>query len=307
MEFFHKSVLLNESLDALSIRPGGVYLDATAGGGGHSAGILERLNGSGGLIAVDRDPDAVEALKKRFSGVPNITIVKENFCNVKSVLRSLNINSCDGVIADLGVSSHQLDDPLRGFSFHTDAPLDMRMSKEGLSAFDVVNTFSEEELKDIIYKYGEEKYAPSIAKAIVRERKKRPIGTTLELSDIISNAVPMGARRSSHPARRTFQAIRIYVNGELENLPSSLSDMFSVLNPGGVLAVITFHSLEDRIVKNKFSEYLKGCVCPPEFPVCVCGKSPRGKLPFKFITPSPKEIEQNPRSRSAKLRAIVKI
>ncbi len=307
MEFNHKSVLLNETIDALSVKKNGIYLDATAGGGGHSSGIVEKLDGTGRLIALDRDPDAAAVLRSRFGENENVTVVNDVFDNVKSVIEANGLASVDGILADLGVSSYQLDSAERGFSFHKDAPLDMRMSKSGFSAYDAVNTLSYPELAGIINEYGEERFASSIAKNIVKAREKKPIETTFELCDIISSSMPARAKRDGHPARRTFQAIRIYVNRELDMLPGALNDMFDILSPGGVLAVITFHSLEDRIVKTSFNEFCRGCICPKDFPVCVCGRTPRGRLPFKSISPSPEEIESNPRSRSARLRAVVKL
>lgn len=307
MEFVHNSVLLNEAVGALSVKKNGIYVDATAGGGGHSSKIAEALSSSGRLIAVDRDPDAVAVLTERFKNQRNVTIVNDTFDNITNILHNLNIEGTDGILADLGVSSFQLDCPERGFSFHKDAPLDMRMSKSGYSAYDAVNGLPEQKLSEIIFSYGEEKFARSIAKNIVKAREKKPIETTFELCDIISASMPAKAKRDGHPARRTFQAIRIFVNRELEILQGSLNDMFDSLNSGGVLAVITFHSLEDRIVKNTFNEFCKGCTCPPDFPVCVCGKKPRGKLLFKSVAPSEKEINENPRSRSARLRAVTKL
>lgn len=307
MEFVHKSVLLQEAVDALSVKENGIYVDATAGGGGHSSKIAESLGSGGKLIAVDRDPDAVAVLTERFRDNSNVIIVNEVFDNIKSILDRNSISAADGILADLGVSSYQLDTAERGFSVHKDAPLDMRMSKSGFSAYDAVNTLSEQELSEIIFSYGEEKFARSIAKNIVRRRADKPIETTLELCDVISASMPAKAKRDGHPARRTFQAIRIYVNRELEMLPGALRDMFDCLKPGGVLAIITFHSLEDRIVKNTFNDFCKGCTCPPEFPVCVCGNKPKGKLLFKSVAPSAKEVEENPRSRSARLRAVIKL
>lgn len=307
MEFNHKSVLLNESIDALSVKENGIYLDVTAGGGGHSSKIVEALGGTGRLIALDRDPDAVAVLRARFAENENVTVVNDVFDNIKNVLSELGLEHADGILADLGVSSFQLDTAERGFSFHKDAPLDMRMSKSGFSAYDAVNTLSFAQLAEIIRTYGEERFAGSIAGNIVKAREKKPIETTFELCDIISASMPAKAKRDGHPARRTFQALRIYVNRELEMLPGALNDMFDALAPGGVLAVITFHSLEDRIVKNTFNEFCKGCICPPDFPVCVCGRKPRGSLPFKSVAPSPGEIDSNPRSRSARLRAVVKL
>ena len=307
MEFNHKSVLLQEAVDALSVRQDGIYVDATAGGGGHSSEILNLLTQKGRLIAIDRDPDAIAVLTERFSGKENVTIVNDVFDNILHILESVGVDGADGILADLGVSSFQLDTAERGFSIHKDAPLDMRMSKSGYSAYNAVNELSEKELADIIFSYGEEKYARSIAKNIVKSRSDKPVETTFELCDIISASMPAKAKRDGHPARKTFQAIRIYINRELEMLPGALKDMFESLKPGGVLAIITFHSLEDRIVKNTFNDFCKGCTCPSDFPVCVCGKKPKGKLPFKSIAPSESEIEENSRSRSARLRAVIKL
>lgn len=307
MEFVHKSVLLNEAVEALHIKDNGIYVDVTAGGGGHSSKIIEMLSNNGRLIAVDRDPDAIAVLRHRFENKENVTIVNDVFDNINSILSNLDIDGVDGILADLGVSSYQLDNGERGFSFHQDAPLDMRMSRAGFSAKDAVNTLSERELSDIIFSYGEEKFARSIAKNIVKARQEKEIETTFELCDIISASMPAKAKRDGHPARRTFQAIRIYVNRELEMLPGALNDMFQNLNKGGILAVITFHSLEDRIVKNTFSDLCKGCTCPKDFPVCVCGNKPRGRLLFKSVAPDDNELAENPRSRSARLRAIEKL
>lgn len=307
MEFVHKSVLLNEAVEALTVKKDGIYVDVTAGGGGHSSNILKKLGGTGRLVAVDRDPDAAAVLTKRFENEKNATVVNDVFDNIKNILSRNNIEGVDGILADLGVSSYQLDSAERGFSFHKDAPLDMRMSKSGYSAADAVNNLSEEQLREIIRSYGEEKYAGSIAKNIVKEREKKKIETTFELCDIISASMPAKAKRDGHPARRTFQALRIYVNRELEMLPGALRDMFDCLNSGGVLAVITFHSLEDRIVKNTFAEFCRGCICPPEFPVCVCGKKPKGEITVRSMQPSEEEIQENPRSRSARLRAVRKL
>ena len=307
MEFSHVSVLLFEAVSSLDIKKDGVYVDCTAGGGGHSAEILKRLE-NGRLFALDRDPEAIAALKERFKGDERVTVVRTEFENIRSVLASYGEEHADGVLADLGVSSHQLDTAERGFSFHSDAPLDMRMSKQGVSAADLVNTLSERELERIIRTNGEEKFSRSIARAIVRERQKKPVETTLELVDIIKSAMPEAAKRNpGHPARRTFQALRIEVNGELDRLESSLEEMFSSLCVGGRLSVITFHSLEDRIVKRKFASLCTGCTCPPSFPVCVCGKTPRGRLVFKSVLPGEQELEANPRSRSARLRSIEKL
>ena len=307
MEFSHVSVLLYEAVSSLDIKKDGVYVDCTAGGGGHSAEILKRLE-NGRLFALDRDPEAIATLKERFKGDERVTVVRTEFENIRSVLASYGEEHADGVLADLGVSSHQLDTAERGFSFHNDAPLDMRMSKQGVSAADLVNSLSERELERIIRTNGEEKFSRSIARAIVRERQKKPVETTLELVEIIKSAMPEAAKRSpGHPARRTFQALRIEVNGELDRLESSLEEMFSSLCVGGRLSVITFHSLEDRIVKRKFASLCTGCTCPPSFPVCVCGKTPRGRLAFKSVLPGEQELEANPRSRSARLRSIEKL
>lgn len=303
--FHHIPVLFNEAIDSLDIKPDGIYVDCTAGGGGHSGEIAKRLKG-GTLISIDRDPEAIANLTNRFSGVECVQLVHNNFFNLKDILADLGIAAVDGVLADLGVSSHQLDEPSRGFSFHNEAPLDMRMSLEGMSAEQAVNTLSQAELRKIIYDYGEEKFAPSIAKAIVAAREAAPIKTTLELSEIIKSAMPAAARRDGHPARRTFQAIRIYVNGELDGLDTAVHNMFDFLKPGGRVSVITFHSLEDRIVKREFASLAKGCTCPKNFPVCVCGNKPQANV-LKAVAPSAKEVEENPRSRSARLRTAEKI
>lgn len=308
MDFKHIPVLFNESIDALDIKPDGLYADCTAGGGGHSNAILDRLSENGRLIAVDRDPEAIATLTERFEGRENVSIVNDNFFNIKTILSRFTDEGADGILADLGVSSHQLDDAARGFSFHADAPLDMRMSMQGMSAADAVNSLSQRELQDIIYRYGEDKFAPHIAAGIVRAREEKPIETTLELAEIIKSSIPAAARREGgHPARRTFQALRIYVNGELDGLDGAISDMFDSLKVGGRLAIITFHSLEDRAVKQTFASLCEGCICPPEFPVCVCGRKSRGRLPQKALAPSREELERNPRSRSARLRVIEKI
>ena len=308
MDFKHIPVLFNESIDALDIKPDGLYADCTAGGGGHSNAILDRLSDIGRLVAVDRDPEALATLTERFEGRENVSIVDDNFFNIKTILSRFTDEGADGILADLGVSSHQLDDAARGFSFHADAPLDMRMSMQGMSAADAVNSLSQRELQDIIYRYGEDKFAPRIAAGIVRAREEKPIETTLELAEIIKSSIPAAARREGgHPARRTFQALRIYVNGELDGLDGAISNMFDSLKVGGRLAIITFHSLEDRAVKQTFASLCEGCICPPEFPVCVCGRKSRGRLPQKALAPSREELERNPRSRSARLRVIEKI
>ncbi len=308
MEFSHISVLLNETVDSLDIKKGGIYVDCTCGGAGHSREILKRLEGTGRLIAIDRDPEAIEVIKERIGNEPNVTVVHSPFSELRSILNNLGIDKVDGVMADLGVSSHQLDKSDRGFSLHNDAPLDMRMSKEGLSAYDVVNTYSEGELTRIFRVYGEEKFASRIARSIVTLRAEKEIETTTELAEIIKNSIPAATRRTGgHPARRVFQAIRLEVNKELEQIENTLGEMFSCLNEDGRLSIITFHSLEDRIVKKAFQEFCKGCECPKSAPICICGKTPEGELPFKKVLPSDEEIEVNPRSRSATLRCIKKI
>lgn len=308
MEFSHISVLLEETVDSLDIKKGGIYVDCTCGGAGHSREILKRLEGTGRLIAIDRDPEAIEVIKERIGKEENVTVVHSSFSELGSILTKLGIEKVDGVMADLGVSSHQLDKSDRGFSLHNDAPLDMRMSKEGLSAFDVVNTYSEGELTRIFRVYGEEKFASRIARSIVSIRSDKAIRNTTELAEIIKNSIPAATRRTGgHPARRCFQAIRLEVNKELEQLENTIDEMFSCLKEGGRLSIITFHSLEDRIVKKAFQQFCKGCECPKSAPVCICGKTPEGELPFKKILPCEKEIEENPRSRSATLRCIKKI
>lgn len=292
-------------MQALSIKPDGVYIDGTAGGAGHSRAIAQRLDG-GVLISVDRDPDAIEVITERLKDYKCVKIVNDNFKNIRNILNKCSVDGFDGLLLDIGVSSFQLDTAQRGFSYHKDAPLDMRMSKSGISAADVVNTYSEKDLADIIYKYGGEKFSRSIARSIVRRRENKPIERTGELADIISESLPMAARRDAHPARKTFQALRIEVNKELENLETALDEALECANKGARICVITFHSLEDRIVKLKFREWAQGCVCPPEFPVCVCGKTPRAKI-LKPVLPSEKEISENPRSRSAKLRTAIKL
>ena len=306
MEFSHVSVLLKETVDGAFTDPNGVYADLTTGGGGHSLELAKRLDG-GRLICFDQDKEALEAAGERLKGLP-VTLVRSNFCEMKSVLADLGIKELDGIIADLGVSSHQLDTAERGFSFHNDAPLDMRMSGEGLSARDVVNEYDEGELAKILFDYGEEKFGNRIARGIVNARLTAPIETTGLLAEIIKSSVPAAYRREKNPCRKSFQAIRIEVNHELDVLETALTDGFDVLKVGGRMSVITFHSLEDRIVKNRFKEFCTGCTCPPEFPVCVCGRKPMGRLVDKKpITASPEELERNPRSRSAKLRIIEKI
>ncbi len=305
MEFLHVPVMLDECIDGLNISPDGIYVDGTAGGAGHSSEIARHLGEKGRLISLDRDPDAVAVASERLSVFPNAQVIRSNYSEMRSVLDSLGINKVDGILMDLGVSSYQLDEHSRGFSYHADAPLDMRMSKEGLSAADVVNTFSQQQLAKIIFEYGEEKFSRSIASNIVKAREESPIETTLQLAEIIKNSVPQKARREKNPCKKTFQAIRMAVNGELDHLSKGLEEAFYSLKPGGRLAVITFHSLEDRLVKQKFAGWCKGCICPPDFPQCVCGHKPQGTLiNRKPIEADTKELERNNRSRSAKLRII---
>ena len=309
-EFHHVSVLLQECIDGLAIKPDGIYVDGTLGGAGHSSQIAKRLT-TGRLIGIDRDPVALKAAGERLKPYEDrVTLVHSNFCHMAQVLEDLNIPGVDGILLDLGVSSPQLDDGARGFSYMADAPLDMRMnSQDTLSAHEVVNTWPQEELKRILYTYGEERYAPQIAGAICRRRAEKPIETTLELVDIIRSAMPPAAlREKQHPAKRSFQAIRIAVNDELGAVEKIMKDAVELLNPGGRLAIITFHSLEDRIVKNGMADAAKGCTCPPNFPVCVCGKKPKVKLiSRKPIISGEEELERNPRARSAKLRVCEKL
>lgn len=302
MEFVHKSVLFDEAIKALDLNENKIIVDGTAGGGGHSGEIAKRAKR---VISIDQDPDAIAVLNERLGDKENVTIVHDNYSNIKNNISNLNIEKIDGLLLDLGVSSFQLDTAERGFSFHKDAPLDMRMSKSGLSAYDVVNNYDERQLADIIYRYGEEKFSRRIAANIVKARAEKPIETTFELVDIIKSSMPQKAMRDAHPARRTFQAIRIEVNAELDVLKSTLEDAFDILAPGGRIAIITFHSLEDRIVKEQFAKWCQGCTCPKEFPVCVCGKKPKGKT-FKSISPSKEELEENPRARSSRLRIFEK-
>ena len=309
-EFHHVSVLLEECIDGLNIKPEGTYVDGTLGGAGHSSRIAAKLT-TGRHIGIDRDPVALKAAGERLAPYGDrVTLVHSNFCEIKQVLKDLDIEGVDGILLDLGVSSPQLDDGERGFSYMVDAPLDMRMNNEdSLSADTVVNTWSYDELKRILYDYGEERYAPKIAAAICSRREQKPIRTTLELVDIIRGAMPPAAlREKQHPAKRSFQAIRIAVNDELNSVAKVMEDAIPALNKGGRLAVITFHSLEDRIVKNAMANAAKGCTCPPSFPVCVCGKKPLVKLiTRKPIVSGDEELERNPRARSAKLRICEKL
>ena len=310
IEFSHYSVLLNECMSGLDIKPDGIYVDGTAGGAGHSAEIAKRLDG-GRLIAIDQDETAVAVATQRLNALQkNTTVVRSNFCEIAAVCKELGVNGIDGVLLDLGVSSYQLDTAERGFSYSADAPLDMRMdNRKTLSAYEVVNTYSEQALKKILFDYGEERFAPQIAAAIVRERNKKPIESTAELSDIVKYAIPSAAREGGHhPAKRSFQAIRIEVNAELDVIEPAIRDAVAMLNKGGRIAIITFHSLEDRIVKQTFASLVAGCTCPKEFPICVCGNKPKVKvITKKPILPSSRELEENPRSRSAKLRIAQKI
>lgn len=309
-DFHHVSVLLEESIDALNIRPDGIYLDGTLGGAGHSSRIAARLT-TGTLIGVDRDPKALAAAAERLAPwADRVKLVHSNFRELDAILDGLGIPAVDGILLDLGVSSPQLDEAARGFSYMADAPLDMRMDpSDPLTAYDIVNTWSQEDLRHILFAYGEERYAPLIAAAIVRQREPAPIETTLELVDVIRSAMPQKAlREKQHPAKRSFQAIRIAVNDELGAVDSVMGRAIDRLNPEGRLAIITFHSLEDRIVKNAMAEAVRGCTCPPEFPVCVCGKKPKLKLiSRKPVTAGEEELAANPRARSAKLRVAERL
>ncbi len=307
MDFAHVTVLLKEAVDGLNVRSGGVYVDGTAGGGGHSAEILSRMT-DGALYSIDQDPDAIATVTRRFKDDDRSHIVQGNFRDIKRLMNEHGVFTVDGVLLDIGVSSHQLDERSRGFSYHDEAPLDMRMSQSGETAADLVNTLDLKELSRIISLYGEEKYAYSIAKGIDRYRKEKPIETTTELAEIVKDNVPQKVRRDGHPARKTFQAVRIAVNHELEALEEGLQGAFELLGRGGRLSVITFHSLEDRIVKQFMRDKAQGCTCPKDFPVCVCGKTPQVKiLTRKPILPSDEELEANPRARSAKLRVCEKL
>lgn len=310
MEFKHVSVLLNECIEGLNIKPNGTYVDCTLGGAGHSSHILKNLSKDGVLVGIDQDRDALTAAKERLKDYDNVRYVHSNFYNIDNILSDLDIEKVDGILMDLGVSSYQLDEASRGFSYMQDAPLDMRMNRDNdFSAYDIVNNYSEEQLYKVIKDYGEERFAKRIANFIVNAREINPIQTTLELVEIIKNAIPAKARREGpHPAKRTFQAIRIEVNSELKILNKTIEDGVERLNKGGRMVIITFHSLEDRIVKLKYRELENPCTCPKEFPMCVCGKKPTIKvLTRKGLAPSKEEIEENPRSRSAKVRILEKI
>ena len=307
MEFNHIPVLLNETIEGLAVRENGIYVDGTAGGGGHSAEILRRLK-SGRLISIDQDPDAIQTLTERFKKNENSIIIKGNFADMKELLAQRGLYRVDGVLLDIGVSSHQLDTPERGFSFHEDAPLDMRMSRKGTTAAELVNTLPFEELRRILFEYGEERCAGPIAKGIISAREQKPIETTLELAEIVKANVPQRVRRDGHPARKTFQAIRIAVNDELGALKRGMEGAFELLGTGGRLAVITFHSLEDRLVKQQMAAWCQGCTCPKDFPVCVCNNTPKARLVNKKpVCANETELTINPRARSAKLRICEKI
>lgn len=304
MEFKHIPVLLDECIEGLNIKPDGKYVDCTVGGAGHSKVIALKLSGDGILIGLDRDPDAVKTATERLAGLP-AKVVHSNYSGIRKALDSVGISSVDGILMDLGVSSYQLDNEERGFSYHTDSPLDMRMSKDGMSAADFLNNASEEKIAKVLYIYGEEKFSRQIARKIVEYRKEKKLTSTLEFANLIREGVPQKARRDKNPCKKSFQAVRIEVNGEFDHLKTGLKEAFKCLNEGGRLCVITFHSLEDRIVKQHFAKWSVGCICPPEFPVCVCGRKPLVKIINKKpITASATELEENVRSRSAKLRII---
>lgn len=308
MEFKHYSVMLKECMEGLALRPDGIYIDGTAGGAGHSSAIAEALT-TGRLLAFDRDPDAVAEATRRLAPYRTAEVIHRDFASIPEVLREKGIEAVDGILLDLGVSSYQLDNPERGFAYSVDAPLDMRMSREGMTAADLLNTCDAEALARIFREFGEEKFAYPIAKRIVTEREKKPFARTGELVDLIYATIPAAARREGgHPAKRVFQALRIAVNSELDQLSRCLDSAFDCLAPGGRFVILTFHSLEDRMVKQKFADYCRGCTCPPDFPVCVCGKTPRARLVNrKPIEAAPEELAANSRSKSAKLRILEKI
>ena len=307
MSFSHVSVMLDECIEGLDIKPDGIYIDGTCGGAGHSREIAKRLTNGGLLLGIDRDPDAIAAASERLAPY-NAKVLKGNFSDMKALADAEGVSEVDGILLDLGVSSHQLDTAERGFSYHSDAPLDMRMSQSGISARDIVNNSSYEELSRILWEYGEEKFSRKIADTIIKKREIKPIETTSELADIVRESIPAKFRREKNPCKKTFQAIRIAVNCELDELDKALDDGFDMLKPGGRFCIITFHSLEDRIVKQRFAGFCTGCTCPPDFPQCVCGKKPRGRLVNrKPIEASEEELAVNNRSRSAKLRIIEKL
>lgn len=306
--FSHISVLLNETVDGLNIKPDGVYVDGTTGGGGHSSVVLSKLSQKGHLYCFDRDPDAINACKEKFKDNTNVTLINKKYSTIKQSLNELGVEKIDGLMLDLGVSSHQLDTKERGFSYHLDAPLDMRMSQNGVTAADIVNSYSAKELANIFFIYADEKFSFKIADEIVKRREQKPITSTCELADIISECYPNKFKRNGHPARKVFQALRIAVNDEMGEVEKGIEDAFSMLNSGGRLSIITFHSIEDRLVKQKFLSFTKGCTCPPDFPVCVCGNKPKAKLINKKpIIATDEELECNTRSRSAKLRILEKL
>lgn len=308
MEFSHQTVLLNETVEGLNPKANGIYVDGTLGGAGHTKLLAEKLKNTGKIFGFDKDPDAILVAKERLSDFLNVQFIQNDFSSMKSSLAVYNIDAIDGIMLDLGVSSHQLDTPERGFSYHYDAPLDMRMSQSGISAADIVNEWTEGEISDILFRFGEEKYARSIAKGIVQKRETDPITTTLQLAEIVSSNVPSKVKREKNPSRKTFQALRIAVNGELDSLQKAIEDGFSILKTKGRMSIITFHSLEDRIVKQAFLSYTKGCTCPPDFPVCVCDNQPKAKLINKKpIIATDEELLNNRRSRSAKLRILEKM
>lgn len=306
--FSHISVLLKETVDGLDIKPNGVYVDGTTGGGGHSTEALSRLGSEGKLYCFDRDPDAINACNEKFKDFNNVTLINEKYSSLKTVLNNIGVESIDGLMLDLGVSSHQLDTRERGFSYHMEAPLDMRMSQSGVSAKEIVNTYSAKELAHIFFIYADEKFSFKIADEIVKLRETQPIETTTQLAQIVSDCYPNKFKRNGHPARKVFQALRIAVNDEMGEVEKGIEDAFSMLNSGGRLSIITFHSIEDRLVKQKFLSFTKGCTCPPDFPVCVCGNKPKAKLiNRKPIVATNEELEHNARSRSAKLRILEKL
>ncbi len=308
MEFVHKPVLFAETIAALDVRPGRTYIDGTVGGGGHALAILQGLGGQGRLLAIDQDPDAIAAAGERLKDFSNLSLARGNFSQMAELAQAQGIGAADGILLDIGVSSHQLDDGARGFSYHQDAPLDMRMSQQGPTAAELVNHLAPAELAGILLRYGEEKSARRIAQGICRARERAPITTTGQLAEIVRQSVPAAVRRAEgHPARRTFQALRIAVNGELDRLAEGLAAGFGLLAPGGRLAVISFHSLEDRIVKRQMAQWCQGCTCPKDFPVCVCGNKPKGRLLYKRgLAPTEQEQRENPRARSARLRVFEK-